>query len=216
MLVGGVVGAAGAGMSIGFSLEKLFKDRKRRDIVQPALSEFINIQKELAKTVALISVVYDVLKDESYCKNFRKIEKGKKGEFKKVLKNVHSLYDVPNANIREKISTIYQFTTGMTKHFVGSHDQEKPEAETEFAIEVRSLMDREWHTQWQGKLDKAESSPFDVLENAVTVVIKNRPRCQKKFTFLRLVRALYVDGCPNVDISSTDKGKKERNALLLW
>lgn len=146
MIAGGTIGAAGAGFSVGFSLEKLFKDKKRVKIVHPALDKFIEIQKELATTVALLSVIYDIVKDDRFRESF---DKAHKDELRSLLRDVESSYDQYHPNITEKLATIHRFTESMTKLFIHNPDDENQEDETKLATELTLLIDEDWHRRWQ-------------------------------------------------------------------
>ncbi|KAJ8037237.1 hypothetical protein HOLleu_18006 [Holothuria leucospilota] len=54
LAAGAVVGAVGSGVSVGFNLEKFFKDKKRVRLVKPALEDYIAFNKSFLKAALQI------------------------------------------------------------------------------------------------------------------------------------------------------------------
>ncbi|PIK45054.1 hypothetical protein BSL78_18080 [Apostichopus japonicus] len=70
LVSGAVVGLVGGGVSMGFSLNKFFNDKKRKNAIKPALNTFVVFQKRLALCVVNVQlaqqIVTDIMENDSH------------------------------------------------------------------------------------------------------------------------------------------------------
>ncbi|KAJ8032703.1 hypothetical protein HOLleu_26302 [Holothuria leucospilota] len=155
---GTAVGAAGAFVSIGFSLDKFFSDKDRGKLVQPTLERFVQFQKNLGTTVALLKVAMDVVRDQ---------------------RSRHSQMDLTMPlRVRRKLSHIVEDLDHLKKQ-VEEEDQfdayefikdlsyfaeQLIDSLNEMLRSVRSVL-RVRETWYEDEIKQANENPFAILDN---------------------------------------------------
>lgn len=198
---GTAVSVAGASVSIGFSLDKFFRDKDRNKLIQPTLERFVQFQKNLGKTVALLKVAMDVVGDQQ--SRQRQIVLKMSLRVQRKLSHI----EVDLANFKMQVEGEYQFDAYELIKDLSYLAEQLIDSLNEILRSVRSILHvRE--TWYKDEINQAKENPFAILDNTCFQKLQANGEIEGRVFFQFAKRLFEVDPSDNsVDASGNVAAK---------
>ncbi|XP_071850337.1 uncharacterized protein [Apostichopus japonicus] len=167
-------GAAGAGVNIAATLDKLKKDKFQSKLVEVPLETFIRIQRQLAEVTVYLDLTYDVIRSTNVnsCLNVNQVQ-----EIERFIQDLKGEQNLEIGTLQEALSHIHGGTVALLD-FIS----------TAASSETDPLV-----SEWEERRKNAKENPLEKLPQSIQNLVVS-DKYKGKMTLLTLIKLLYFPG----------------------
>ncbi|PIK35065.1 hypothetical protein BSL78_28108 [Apostichopus japonicus] len=170
------VGAAGAGLSIAATWDKLKKDERQVQRVKIPLETFIEIQRQLAEVTVFLDLTYNFI---SFIKDTSFLDADQVHEIERSIQDSKE-----KQKWNRKLNTLQETLSHIHGGAVALLDYIPKAASSETDMLIQSR-------QWEEQVKKAKEESWEKLPQAIMNLVK---KSKRKMTFLTFIKLLHYPG----------------------
>ncbi|XP_071850345.1 uncharacterized protein [Apostichopus japonicus] len=167
-------GAAGAGVNIAATWDKLKQDKFQSKLVEVPLETFIGIQRQLAEVTVFLDLTYDVIRSTNVnsCLDANQVQ-----EIERCIQDLKGKHNLEIGTLQEALSHIHAGTVALLDFISNAASSE-----------TDPLM-----SEWEDKRKNAKENPLEKLPQSIQNLVVS-DKYKGNMTLLTLIKLLYFPG----------------------